>query len=138
MSMNGLPMRRADTRGSVCVVIALPDDAEHLNECVESVRRHTQADVPVVRVAPRAADVNRALERLAPADPLLLSEPCRVSAGWIERLRDAAHRDTNTATASALADTATALALSDEDDPQADFAELTKGLAERTLRLRPR
>ena len=101
-------------------------------------RRHTQAGVPVVRVPPRAADVNRALEQFAPADALLLNEPCRVSAGWIQRLRDAAHRDTNTATASALADTDSALALSDEDEPKEDFAELTDSLAEHTLRLRPR
>ena len=79
-----------------------------------------------------------ALEQLAPADVIVLSEPCRVARGWLERLRDAARGDTNTATASALADAAPQLALSDEDRPEEDFAQLADSLAEHTLRLRPR
>ena len=138
MSMNELPqMRRADTRGSVCVVIAVREDEEHLQQCLESVRLHTRESVLVVRVPPSAAEVNHALEQLAPADVLLLSEPCHVSAGWLQRLRDAARGETNTATASALADTDTALALSEEGRPE-DFGKLTDSLAEHTLRLRPR
>jgi len=98
------------------------------------------------------AAVNRALALLWPADVALLSQPCRVTEGWLARLRDAARADTNTATASALADTAGALALSEEGRPDAEdaspdaeegspdegFAKLADSLAEHTLRLRPR
>ena len=139
MSMNKLPqMREADTRGSVCIVIAAPEDAEHLEECLESVRRHTRAGVPLLRVAPSTAAVNSALAQLAPADVLLLSAPCRVSAGWLQGMADAARADTNTATASALADVDSELALCEEAHPDEDFAELAEGLSEHTLRLRPR
>ncbi len=85
-----------------------------------------------------AAAVNRALEQLAPADVVVLSEPCRVTPGWLERMRDAAREDSNTATASALADAGTELALSDAGSPQEDFAKMAGGLAEHTLTLRPR
>jgi glycosyltransferase involved in cell wall biosynthesis len=138
MSLNELPkMRRADTRGRVSVVVAVREDEEHLQQCLDSVQRHTQASVSIVRVPPTTAAVNRALEQLAPADVLLLSAPCQVSAGWLQRLRGAARSETNTATASALADTDTGLALSEEGRPQ-DFAKLTDSLAEHTLGLRPR
>src|SRR2546422_3455365 len=56
------------------------------------------------------AAVDRALPMLWPADIALLSEPCRVAPGWLERLRRAARADSNTATASALTDVGTALA----------------------------
>jgi glycosyltransferase involved in cell wall biosynthesis len=139
MSMNELPqMRRADTRGSVCVVIAASDEEERLRPCLESVRTHTQAQVPILSVPATAAAVNRALEQLAPADVIVVSEPCRVTPGWLERMRDAARSDTNTASASALADVGTQLALSDEERPEEDFAKLAGSLAEHTLRLRPR
>jgi glycosyltransferase involved in cell wall biosynthesis len=138
MSMNELPqMRQADTRGSVCIVIAAPE-GERLDECLESLRRHTQASVPLLRVAPSSAAVNEALEQVAPADVLLLCEPCRVGPGWLERMADAARADTNTATVSALADAGGELALSDGDHPPEDFAEIADRLSEHTLRLRPR
>jgi len=119
-------------------VIAAPQEAEHLESCLESVRRHTQAGIPLVNVAPSSAAVNGAIEQLAPADILLLSEPCLLSAGWLERLKDAAGADTNTATASALADTGTELALFDERDLGENFSELADRVSEHTLRLRPR
>jgi len=138
MSMKELPqMGEADTRGSVCIVVAT-QEGEHLQECLESVRRHTQPGVPLLRVAPDTASVNRALAQAAPADVLLLGEPCLLSAGWLERLKGAAGADTNTATASALADAGTELALFDENDPGGDFAELADRVSEHTLRLRPR
>ena len=118
-------------------MIVAGEDDEYLQACVESVRLHTHEGVPVLQVAPSASAVNGALEQLAPADVLLLSEPCQVSAGWLERLRDAARADTNTATASALADAHTALALS-QDDHDEDFDELAVSLREHTLRLLPR
>jgi len=61
--------------------------------------------------------VDRALSLLWPADVAVLSEPCVVGEGWLEHLREAARADTNTASASALADANTALALSDAEHP---------------------
>jgi glycosyltransferase involved in cell wall biosynthesis len=84
------------------------------------------------------AAVDRALSILAPADIALLSEPCRVTAGWLERMCDAAHGDTNTASANALADVGTALALSSEDEPARNLSELAGTVAEHALTLRPR
>ena len=62
----------------------------------------------------------------------LLSEPCRVTTGWLGRLRDAARADSNTASASALADVGTRLALSDRDRPR-DLSTLADSLAEHTM-----
>jgi glycosyltransferase involved in cell wall biosynthesis len=98
----------------------------------------------VARVEPRTASVNDAFARLAPADVVILTEPCRVTAGWLERLQEAALGDTNTATASALADVGTELALRVEEPGERvhnrdDYlAQLADGLATNTLRLRPR
>jgi glycosyltransferase involved in cell wall biosynthesis len=139
MRVNELPhTSQALTRGSVCVVIAAPDEQESLRLCRESVQTHTPAEMPVLSVPATAAAVNRALEQLAPADIVLLSGCCRVTPGWLERLRDAAHADTNTATASALADVGGELALSEAGRPEEVFATLADRLSEHTLRLRPR
>jgi glycosyltransferase involved in cell wall biosynthesis len=86
----------------------------------------------------QTAAVERTLSMLWPADIALLSEPCRVTSGWLERLRDAAYADSNTATASALADTGTPLAVSDPDRPTEDLSTLTENVAEYTMTLRPR
>jgi glycosyltransferase involved in cell wall biosynthesis len=146
MSPNELPKTRpADPRG-VCVVVAATDDDEALRACIESLRAHTSAAVPVERVAPTASAVNAALERLAPADVAILSEPCLVSDRWLERLAAAAREDTNTASASALVTQGAELALRDgelpaEDVgelPTEDVGELATALARRSLRLRPR
>ncbi len=94
-------------RGSACVVIAVDDGDEYQRDCLESVREHTEAGIPILTVSATAAAVNRALEQLWPADIALLSEPCRVTAGWLARMREAAYADTNTASASALADAGT-------------------------------
>ena len=53
-------------------------------------RRTRRPTVATVTVPATAAAVNRALEQLAPADVIVLSEPCRVTPGWLERMRDAA------------------------------------------------
>jgi glycosyltransferase involved in cell wall biosynthesis len=101
------------------------------------VEAHSEANTPILRVEATAAAVNRALEQLAPADVVILEEPCRVSPGWLERLRDAARSDTNIATASALADTGSELALCEKGGEQS-LASLAEHLAKKTLRLRPR
>jgi glycosyltransferase involved in cell wall biosynthesis len=146
---------RDHARGDVCVVVVARADDAHLDDCLESLRMSTPAGVDVVRVDATATEVNQALERLAPADVVVLSEPCRVSDSWLARLREAAFGDTNTATASALADAGGELALAEKqptteapadgdtagselNSPAQNFAALTEDLAERTLRLRPR
>ena len=133
-----LETTQPQARGSVCVVIAVSDEQSLLDQCLDSLRAHTPAAIQLISVAATAAAVNRAQEQLAPADVVVIEESCRVTPGWLERLRDAARRDSNTATASALADVGTALALSDEDSPQQDAEKLADSLAEHTLTLRPR
>jgi glycosyltransferase involved in cell wall biosynthesis len=132
-------------RGEACVVVAADAESEQLQRGAESLHAHSPAGTTVLSVPASTAAVNRALAQLAPADVVVLSEPCRVTAGWLERLRSAALEDTNTATASALANTGTELALSD-DEPEGrgeecgedGLARLGDGLTSRTLRLRPR
>ena len=119
-------------------MIAASDSPEHIARCVESVRKHSAPDTPVLRVAPSTAEVNRALEQHAPADVVLFEDPCLVSEGWLDRLREAARGDTNTATASALTDAGTDLALLEPNGAEADLEDLARSLAEHTLKLRPR
>jgi glycosyltransferase involved in cell wall biosynthesis len=78
-----------------------------------------------------------ALASIAPADAVILTEPCTFTEGWLERLRTAARGDTNTASASALADAGTPLAVDSQPASEARFAMLARALAESTLRLRP-
>jgi len=123
------------------VVIATDDEQGDLRECLESVAANTPAAVITLTVDSTAAAVNRALERLAPADVLILSKPCRVTPGWLERMREAAREDSNTATASALADAGTMLALfadSTRTETAEELAERSQRLAEHTVGLHPR
>jgi glycosyltransferase involved in cell wall biosynthesis len=85
-----------------------------------------------------AASVNRTVEQIAAADVVLLSEPCRVTSGWLERLHGAAIADSNTATASALSDAGTPLAVCDEPGPAENLAKLADRVDQRTQTLRPR
>jgi glycosyltransferase involved in cell wall biosynthesis len=119
-------------------VIAASDSPEHIARCEESVRSHSAPDTPVLTVAPNTAEVNRALAQLAPADVIVFEDACLVTDGWLDRLRDAARGDTNTATASALTDAGTDLALLEPDGAEADLEDLARSLAERTRKLRPR
>jgi glycosyltransferase involved in cell wall biosynthesis len=138
MSMNELSKTRpADPRG-VCVVVAAAEDDEALRACMDSLVTHTPAGVLVERVAASASAVNEALERLAPADVAIVTEPCLVADGWLERLGAAAREDTNTASASALATGGTSLTLSGDERPREAIDELANVLARRSLRLRPR
>ncbi len=121
------------------MILAAHAEDEHLGECLDSIRRHAPADTAVAHVEPSAAAVNRALEELAPADVIVLEEPCLLTPGWLERMRGGARADTNTATASALAHTGTQLALTgDEQVAIEDLPALAAQLDERTLTLRPR
>src|SRR5437764_4957089 len=105
MHADELPQRsEPKSRGDVCVVIAAAGAPEQIARCVESVQAHNPLGGPPIAVAPITAEVNRALEQLSPADVVVLTEACLVGDGWLERLRIAARADTNTATASALAD----------------------------------
>jgi glycosyltransferase involved in cell wall biosynthesis len=135
---SGQPHRR----GEACVVLAASGE-EHLQACLRSAREHAHTPIHAVSVPASAATVNEALEQIAPADAVVLTEPCLFAGGWLQRLRAAALSDTNAATASALADAGTELALlADERQAQGrgagDLAALADGLAERTLALRPR
>jgi glycosyltransferase involved in cell wall biosynthesis len=80
--------------------------------------------------------VEHALCCVAPADVVLLSEPCLLNDDWLARLRSAAYDDTNTASASALADYATDLALGEQPSP--NIAAAAAAVAANALALRPR
>lgn len=139
MSMNELPKtRRANQSRGVCVVVAINAGEERLHECVESVRARAGTGVEIAEVQRSAAAVNHAIEQAEPADIVLIDEPCLVSEGWIDRLAAAARDDTNTASASALADAGTPLALQALGEPREDFARLAERLAGRTISVRPR
>jgi glycosyltransferase involved in cell wall biosynthesis len=125
-------------RGGACVLIARNGSDERTRKCVESVLAHTAPEVFVALVEPTSGGVSRALELSAPADVVLLSEPCLLGAGWLEAMRQAAYGDTTTASASALATVGTALALNDPSAREVDLDKLASGVAEHTMRLRPR
>ncbi len=139
MSMNELPpTRQAHQPRGVCVLIAVDNADAHLGACVQSVRANTPDHVHVAQVAPTAAGVNVAIEQLAPADVIVLDEPCQVSPGWLARLCGAANADTNTASASALADAGTALAPGAPSQPPRDPGAPAEELAESVPALYPR
>jgi glycosyltransferase involved in cell wall biosynthesis len=115
---------------------AQADDA--VRRCLQSIRSQTPTGTEVLTAGASAAELNRALEQLAPADVVVLEEPCEVTEGWLERLMAAALKDTNTATASALVDAGGELAVADEADAGGTFTQLAADLAARTLALHPR
>jgi glycosyltransferase involved in cell wall biosynthesis len=111
------------------------EDRERLARCLGSLREHAP-QIPLTVVEPTTAAVASGLERLAPADVVLLSEPCLLTAQAPAALREAAYADTNTASASALSDTDTTLALA--ADAGVEPALLADSVAVESLRLRPR
>ena len=132
-------------RGGVCVLVAASDDPGRVRECMASLRGHTPAEISIREVEGSTSSVNRALAELDVADVVLIVRACRVTTGWLERLRGAARSDTNTATASALADRGTELALVQDLDPAPDsdaaledFDRLSETAALHTLSLHPR
>lgn len=128
---------QAARRGDVCILLAAPD-GEAARVCLESLRSRSPEGVRVERVTTDVAAVNAALALLAPTDVVLLTEPCRVSDGWLERLAAAARADTNTASASAPSLAGGELALPRDTDTSADLDRISAELAARTLSLRPR
>lgn len=75
---------------------------------------------------------------LWPADVALLTEGCVVGAEWLTRLRAAAQADTNTATASALADRGGPLAIRNAAGSSSSPDELAAKVRLGSLALRPR
>jgi glycosyltransferase involved in cell wall biosynthesis len=139
MSMNELP----NTRGGRaftgrCVLLATHATPEQLRRCRASIRAHTPEDVAIVEVEHDASAINREIARLAPADVVVLTEACVVSAGWLDRLAAAASADTNTASASAFADGGTPLALHDRRESGEDSELPVAATPERSQALRPR
>jgi glycosyltransferase involved in cell wall biosynthesis len=138
MSMNELPKtRRANQPSGICVIVATDVTGEPVRECLRSLQANTPADVEILETSGDRQAVSQALERCAPADAIVLDEPCRVGAGWVERLADVAHSDTNIATASALANTGTALAV-DEEESDTNGLSAPTDMPERAPGLRPR
>jgi glycosyltransferase involved in cell wall biosynthesis len=127
----------AGKRGDTHVLIAVAGDRAAVARCTESVRASAPASAKVVEVPGDTAAVNRALEDLAPADVLILSEACLLEGGFLERMREAARGDSNTASASALADAGGPLALCPQP-PAPDLVELSAQVGAHTLRARPR
>ncbi len=89
------------------------------------------------------ANVNGGFEAAAPADVVILNSDCRVAAGWLEGLRDAAYSDSTIATATALANHGSVvsvpeagLALTEPRSP--GFDQAAAAVRTRSLRLRPR
>jgi glycosyltransferase involved in cell wall biosynthesis len=130
-------MPPAATTASACVLATIAGEPQR-DECLQSISAHTSSSVHVVTVAPSAASVNQMIAAQAPADVVVMLEPCRVSDGWLERLRAAARADTNTASASALADAQTRLAVGASERPSQSLAELAENVSQNSLVLRPR
>jgi glycosyltransferase involved in cell wall biosynthesis len=137
--VNELPQTsQSPLRGGVCVVLAASGPQAIFQRCLDSVNSHVPPGTTLVNIEAGTANLNEALEQLAPADVVVLTEACCVTDGWLERMREAALYDTNTATASALADVGTELALGHADRAAEGLVELAKALAADTLTLRPR
>lgn len=107
----------------------------------ERLRAQLAAQLPpgteVLAAAASSAAVNEALAAVR-SDVLILLEVCRVHRGSLERMRAAAHTDSNVATASALVDRGGPLALGAQTASDGAFERLAEEVAERSRRLRPR
>ncbi len=136
MSANDLSQTsRPRARGSTGVLLAADSEDARLPRCLSSLHEHA-AETPIVTVEPSTTALAHGLAQLADGDVVLLSEPCLLTAGALSALRQAAYADTNTASASALADAGTTLALG--TDHATDLAALASSAAAESLRLRPR
>jgi glycosyltransferase involved in cell wall biosynthesis len=139
--MNDLPkIRRGDRTRAASVIVAIGADTVQpaANECLASVQVAADTHTSVEQVPREVAAVNAAIERLAPADILVVSAPCRLGASAIKRLREAAASDTNIASASALAEAESPLGLGQALHVDEGFTARADSVAERSRRLRPR
>lgn len=129
-------MPPATVTAATRVVLAIAE-ASNQQQCLQSISDNTPADVEVCVVSASTESVNRAIAEQAPADVIVGLEPFRVSPGWTEQLRAAARADTNTASASALADVATPLAICACENRPASLKNLGARVGHHSLRLRP-
>jgi GT2 family glycosyltransferase len=89
------------------------------------------------------ANMNAAFTATAPGDPVILNSDCVVASGWLEALRDAAHVDTRTATASALTNHGTLLSVPHRNRPRRTLPQgwttdsAAAAIRTGSLRLRP-
>ena len=128
----------ADRRSGPVVILAIAAIGELSSASRESLLASLPDGDSLLEVAAQASAVNGAIRQAGRADVVVVDEPCVVAAGWIERLRDAAHADTNIASASALADRGTALAVSGDAARQTGLDALAAHVAGSSGRLRPR
>ncbi len=90
------------------------------------------------------ANVNGAFAIAMPADVIVVNSDCVVAAGWFGGLRDAAHSDSQIATASALSDNGSHLSVPDSRTPLPEaagdwnFGAAAAAVRAGSLRLRPR
>ena len=137
--MNELPSSEpADRRSGPVVILAIAPVGELSSSCRESLLASLPKGASLLEVAPQTSAVNGAIRQAARADVVVVDEPCVLAAGWIERLREAAHADTNIASASALADHGTALAVSGDTGQEGGLDALAAHVAGSSARLRPR
>jgi glycosyltransferase involved in cell wall biosynthesis len=109
------------------VVCVIGGSAELRTRTLASLRAHTDSSV-VVRETATATD---AFAVATPADVVLLRPGCAVSAGWLERLRDAARSNPIVATATALTQQDVAVGAM-------PFELAAAAIGSGSLRLRPR
>ena len=79
MTLNELPnTRRVDRTRHPSVLVVASGEPGAVSECLAAVRAHGGAELTVAEAAPDTNSINVAIARLAPADVVLLCEPCRV------------------------------------------------------------
>ena len=117
------------TDAGVAVCIASGGACELRARTFESVRAHTEADVPVREIAPG----ENPLAGAALADIVVIAPGCLVAEGWLEGLREAALAGSTTASA-------TAVTQHDLDDWTAGdaFDPASAAVKAGSLKLRPR
>lgn len=147
-------------------VVAIPiyNAYDDVIECIDSLRRHTPADVPILALDDASTDeripvalqaiedarlfyhrkpansgfvgtVNVAFEMCRPRDVVLMNSDVVVPAAWLERLREAAYSHSTIATATPFTNHGSILSLPNIDQPSNDLP-LSLSLAEVDARVR--
>lgn len=139
---SGMPLRDVNNgdslglrRGEVTVCVRTDAGHDQFAQCLASVLKHTDEDVPLMflggddrvralideGLGPRAghhvASLDAAVRAGAPADVVILAGDGIVSGGWLESLREAAHSESRVATATALTNDGTFLSVPDRNQP---------------------